>query len=464
MSYEAVVIGSGAGGAPAATVLGEHWGDGVCLVEAGRYFKKEDFNQLERDMLPALYAGSGLQGTEDGAVSVLQGQAVGGSTVVNDAICFRPPPEVEERWRAHGMEISLKALEPYVDEVERQMSVAQIPRAMVNKANYLVGLGAARLGWHGERLRHNAPGCVQCGFRHTGCAYDAKRSMNVSFVPRALEAGVELRDQTRVSHLERRDSGWEVHTDQGVLKTRRVVLCAGVVQTPAILLRSGIDAGTGLQFHLSANAWGDFEDPVDGFAGVPMSYGVLEFADVYGRTGPGFVMEGVSVQPLSFSVQPQFEGDDHDAVLGRYRHLAGVLSLVRSKARGRVSLGPGGRPTIDYPLIPEDTARFTEFYQRATELFLAAGATRALLSHREVRWATTPPREIRWDVGMGWVYTPHPFGGANRGTVTDAVGRVRDEPDLWVLDGSAIPEAIGVNPQISIASLAMEGAHRIIAG
>lgn len=464
MTFEALVIGSGAGGAPAAARLARDWGSGVGLIEAGKHWTAKEFNQIERDMIPALYAGSGLQGTEDGAMSVLQGNAVGGSTVINDAVCFRPPPELEERWRAHGMDISLDALDPYVDKVERVMGVTEIPKALVNKANYLVGLGAARLGWAGHRLRHNSPGCIQCGFRHTGCAYDLKRSMNISFVPIALEAGCQLFDETRVSHVERRGGVWEVHTDQGVMKAKRVVLAAGVVQTPAILLRSGIDAGEGVQFHLSTNAFGDFEDKVDGFAGVPMSYGVVEFADVYGHGGPGFVIEASNTQPLAFSVQPQQVGVDHTRTMERYPHLAGAICLVRSSGRGRVELGPKGRAKIHYPLVEHDQRRLLEYYRRITELFMAAGAKRTLLAHRSARWVTEPPGELEMGAGWAAVYTPHPFGGANRGTVTDGVGRVKDEDDLWVLDGSAIPEAIGVNPQITIASLALEGADRIVAG
>jgi choline dehydrogenase-like flavoprotein len=460
--YEVAVVGSGAGGGPAAAALADAWGDGVVLIEAGRHFKREDFNQLERDMLPALYAQSGLQGTEDGAIGMLQGRAVGGSTVVNDAICFRPPPEIEERWAALDAPVSVAELQPFVEEVERTLSVTQIPRHMINRANYLVGLGAARMGWAGDRLHHNSPGCVQCGFRHIGCAYDAKRSMNLTFVPLAVMRGAELRAQTEVQSLERKDGVWTLHTQGEPILAKRVVLAAGVVMTPTLLLRSGIEAGEGLQSHLCSVAWGDFEDRVDGFAGIPMAYGVLEHSDVYGHTGPGYLIEGVSVQPLSFSVQPQFHGLEHEDVLARYPYLAGALGVVRSKGRGRIELGPGGRPAIHHPLVEEDATRIADFYAKATEMFLAAGAKRALLAHRETRWVDAPPTDVCVEKHLAYLYAPHHFGGANRGTVCDAEGRVKGQEDLWVLDASAIPEALGVNPQVTIAALALQGAGRLL--
>lgn len=462
--FKAIVVGSGAGGAPAASRLAQRWGDGVAILEAGPHLTARDFTQVERDMVPRLYAGGGVQGTEDGAMSVLQGRVVGGSTTINDALCFGPPPELDERWAALGAEVSVAALAPYVREVEEVLEVSDIAREQINRANYLLGLGAARLGWSGGRLRHNSVGCVQCGFRHLGCAYDAKRSMDRTFVPRAVAAGAQLKAEHPVHHLTRRDGHWVVHLDHGrALTAEHVVLCAGIVHTPAILLRSGIAAGEGLQFHVQTLAWGDFDDPVDGFAGIPMAYGVYEFSDVFGHTGPGYLIEGVSVQPLAFSVQPQFEGEEHDEVLSRYRHLAGAVSLVRSSSRGRVTL-KGDRPSIDYPLGVHDTERLAHFYERSTELFLAAGARRVLLAHRHVRWVDRPTAVPTMAPQTFYVYTAHPFGGANRGTTTDAVGRVRGQPNLWVLDGSAIPEALGVNPQVTIAALALEGSDRLLAG
>ena len=462
--YKAIVVGSGAGGAPAAWNLARHWGSGVAMLEAGRFYQTGDFNQLEADMVSRLYARGGMQATEDGAISVLQGVAVGGSTVINDALCFRPPEEMFDRWQRYGVTLRAADLDPWLQELEQTMGVERMGRDLINRSNYLVGLGAANLGWRGERMHHNSPGCVQCGFRHFGCAYNVKRSMNLTYVPRAQQAGAELHAETRVSHLSRTGTHWRVHTNRGEYTAEHLVLAAGVVQTPSILLRSGIDAGQGLQFHVQTLAWGDFEEPVDGFNGIPMSYSILEFADVYGQQGPGYLIEGVANQPRSFAVQPQGEGGDKEEVLRRYRHLAGALMVLRSRGRGRIELGPDGEARIHYPLVDEDRERTGHYFQRATELFLAAGARRVLLAHRQTRWVTEPPHDLDIGPGMQYLYTPHPFGGAPRGTVLDGEGRVQGARNLWVLDASGFPEALGVNPQITIAALALQGSARIVDG
>ena len=254
----AAVIGSGAGGAHAAYALAQAWGDGVTLFEAGKHLRAKDFTQLESEMIPALYASAGTQASEDGSIGLLQGSAVGGSTVINDALCFRPPPEITKRWAAYGVEIDPSGLSLLVDEVEALLNVQRIPKEMINRANYLVGLGAARLGWAGERLHHNATGCLQCGFRHLGCAYDAKQSTNVSVIPRFEQLGGQLLAEHAVHHVERRGANWVLHVDTPTgrqeLEAEHVVLCAGVVQTPTLLLRSGIHAGDDVQVHVQTVA------------------------------------------------------------------------------------------------------------------------------------------------------------------------------------------------------------------
>jgi len=460
---KAIVIGSGAGGAPVAARLAEAWGDGVVLLEAGPHFQAPDFTQIEREMMPKLYAGAGTQATEDGSVAILQASCVGGTTVVNDALCLRPPPELEPRWKALGAEVSLQSLAPYVAQVERELGVEQIPQAMTNRANYLVGLGAARLGWKGERMHHNAAGCPECGLRHLGCAYDTKRSMNLTFVPRAVRAGARLKPSTKVERLVSNAGGWRVLCADMEFEAEHVVVAAGVVQTPMLLLKSGIPAGQGFQMHLQTLAWGDFDDPVDGFNGIPMAYSVLEFSDVYGHTGPGYMIEGVSTQALGFSVQPQAQGALHEEILRRYRYLAGAMMVLRASTRGTIRVGPGDRPRIDFPLEAHDLQRVLPYYQRATEMFMAAGARRVLLPHRQAHFVTKPPTDLEIGPGRTFFYTAHPFGGACRGGPTvDAVGRVKGQRNLWVLDASAFPEAPGVNPQIIICSVALEGAERLL--
>jgi choline dehydrogenase-like flavoprotein len=91
------IVGSGAAGAVLAWEMAER-GHKVVLLEKGGYHPREDFNQKEDDMIPMLYKSSGLQFTIPSGIAVAQGSCVGGSTVVNDAVCFRAPDAVLGWW------------------------------------------------------------------------------------------------------------------------------------------------------------------------------------------------------------------------------------------------------------------------------------------------------------------------------------------------------------------------------
>jgi len=95
---EACVIGSGAGGAVAAAELAAAGRD-VVVLEAGPHWTSRDFTQREDDMLPRLFEEAGMRQTADGAITVLQGRCIGGSTVHNLCYCFRTPDPILALWR-----------------------------------------------------------------------------------------------------------------------------------------------------------------------------------------------------------------------------------------------------------------------------------------------------------------------------------------------------------------------------
>src|SRR3989338_7863053 len=90
------VIGSGASGAILATKLAES-GKSVVIIESGGYYDGESMNQSERDMIPLLWKNGGANFTSDLGIPIAQGSCLGGSTVINDAVCFRIPQTVIEQ-------------------------------------------------------------------------------------------------------------------------------------------------------------------------------------------------------------------------------------------------------------------------------------------------------------------------------------------------------------------------------
>src|SRR5438270_5804449 len=136
LSADVVVIGSGAGGAVAAAELARA-GLSVIVLEEGGHHTKKDFVMREDVNYPMLYQESGARATKDVGITILQGRAVGGSTVVNYTTSFRTPPHVYEHWKKHHAvnDISIADLSPHWDTVEERLNIEKIPYELTNRNN-----------------------------------------------------------------------------------------------------------------------------------------------------------------------------------------------------------------------------------------------------------------------------------------------------------------------------------------
>jgi len=477
---DAVVVGSGAGGAPIAAALAEA-GLEVVLLEAGARVETREFDgdaatMLARLMKAATAADSGME--------LYAGACVGGSTVVNDALCWRPPPEALARWRGeHGLTgLSEAALAPYVDRVWVQIGAAPTERRNLSRNARLLARGAQRLGWAGEAMARNVRGCVNLGLCNLGCPSGAKQSALVTWVPRAERAGARVVPLARVERVRvegRRVRGVEgvrldpaTGTPAGPLRVEAplVVLAAGVLETPALLLRSGVAAGQGLQFHSSVYVTARFAEPVFGFYGPTMAYAVTEFSDVHGRRGPGFMLEnGTASAPVTASSLPGF-GVPLERAMAALPQLARTVVVLRDDTRGRLSLGRDGGARIAYDPTPGDRARIGEAIRRLAQLYLAAGAEEVWLPVEGSAPIRSPGELAALDgrlLGardLTLLYAVHLFGGACMGgdrerSVCDESGAVRGVAGLYVGDASALPTNTGANPQVTIMANALRVAE-----
>ena len=180
LECDVCVIGSGAGGAVVAQRLATA-GKRVIILEDGGYHASARFEMSEGTMFPRLYQEGGGRATADQSMAILQGRAVGGTTVVNWTTCFRTPERVFDHWAEHhGVEgITHAALVPHWETIERRLNVQQMRLDQVNANNLVTWRGLDALGWHKDLLFRNVKGCAHTGYCGTGCVIDAKQSMLV---------------------------------------------------------------------------------------------------------------------------------------------------------------------------------------------------------------------------------------------------------------------------------------------
>ena len=473
LTADAVVVGSGAGGAPVAAVLAES-GRRVIVLEAGPRLGAGDFTGDEGEMTARLWK---VAATADTTQSLYAGSCVGGSTVINDALCFRPPPEVLEEWRTvHGLAgLTDAAFQPFVERAWTDVHAEPTGRDHLNRNARLLALGAKRLGWSASATPRNVKDCANLGLCNYGCPSNAKQSALVTYVPRAERAGARVLAGTRALRV-RIESGAArgieaVGPDGAVLAIDAPVVCvgAGVLETPGLLLRSGVRGrvGQGLQFHSSVHVTARFPDPVHGYYGPTMAYAVDELADVHGHRGPGVMIESVTVQPIvAASALPGF-GAEHARVMEALPYLARALVVIHDRTRGTMT----EEGAIDYALIPADVERLRAGIVGAASCYLNAGADEVVLPihgtspiRREAELVAVMNMALR-PSDFANLYAVHLFGGAAMGggpepDACDERGAVVGVRGLYVVDAASLPSATGVNPQITI----MANALRIAAG
>jgi choline dehydrogenase-like flavoprotein len=221
--------------------------------------------------------------------------------------------------------------------------------------------------------------------------------------------------------------------------------------------------GRGLALHPLAAAFARFERPIDGFVGIPQSTYCDEF-ELLEDGSDGFIIEGIFAMPALFaSVCPSF-GEEHRAVMEDYRHFAGMYAMIKDEGRGTVSLGEAGKPLIDYELGEREKQLVRRGLGEVARIFLAAGAqfvTYLLSQPLVLRSAEEIARldELPLRPNEMALFSAHPQGScrmhadAARGPL-DGHGEAHEVPNLFVADARVFPTSVGINPQITIMTLA----------
>jgi choline dehydrogenase-like flavoprotein len=500
LTADAVVIGSGAGGAVVAAELAATGSD-VVILEMGEYLNEADFNGNEAEMTSRLFLGRGLLATADLGITVLAGSCLGGGTVVNWSDSLRTPDDVLDEWeRGHGLEgVTGAAFQQGFDVAERRMEVSTAD-SVPNENNAALKRGCEALGYHWDYIPRNASGCEQrCGGCQYGCPFGRKRSALLTFLQDAHDHGARIVAGCRVERILIRQGhaagveGWAADSSgerhRVVVRAPTVVVAGGSVESPALLLRSGLDnpnLGRHLHLHPVAVVAGFYEQPIRAWAGSAQTIKTDEFAHL--RGAHGFRIEMAPALPGTIASGTAWEGGlQHKLQMLRSAHAAIFFVLTRDTGEGTVQLDRRGRPVLRYWPNRVDAGFLVRGMQEITRIAFAGGAIAVSTTH-------SPPLRLESEAGrpgavgdapleqfLGEIagrgiaphrlplFTAHQMGscrlGADRNTsVADPYGQVHGVRGLFVADASGFPSASGVNPMLSVMALAYRVAQRIKSG
>ncbi|RBH53520.1 MULTISPECIES: GMC family oxidoreductase [Pseudomonas] len=488
LEADVAIIGSGAGGGTTAEILSAA-GYKVLLIEEGPLKTSSDFKMLEDQAYTSLYQEGIGRMSKDGAITILQGRAVGGTTLINWTSSFRTPEQTLEHWaKEHNVKGHGSAeMAPWFEKMEQRLGVA--PWVMPPNANNdVIRNGCEALGYSWKVIPRNVRGCWNLGYCGMGCPTNAKQSMLVTTIPATLEKGGELLYLARAERL-------QIEGDQVTglfcvamdercvapngrtiqVKARHYVLAGGGINSPGLLLRSKAPDPSGQLgkrtfLHLVNFSAGQFSEVINPFYGAPQSIYSDHFQWNAGVTGPmSYKLEVPPLQPALASTLLGGFGTQNALRMQQLPHTHMMLALMRDgfhpdSPGGSVELRGDGTPVLDYQVSAYAWDGLRRAYHSMAEIQFAAGAKSVLPLHADADYVNTlaKARELIDELSLELYRTrlgsAHVMGGCAMGeeaksAVTDSLGRHHQLRNLSVHDGSLFPTSIGANPQLSVYGL-----------
>jgi choline dehydrogenase-like flavoprotein len=475
ITADAVVVGSGAAGAIVAYRLAER-GRSVLVLERGLHLHPSQFSDDEVKQISNLYADGALQLSRDFSFQVLQGMCVGGSTVVNNAVCFDLPDDVLKDWNSRGAGLEQPRLAKSFERARELVQVRRPPSAHLQRGAEKFVEGATKLGLtepsHDvDVVEANIADCPGSGYCNIGCPYGTKLSMLDKVLPEGQERfGVEnlrVLPECRAERIETRNGRAEAvlaRLGDGRklrVEARTIVVSAGAIASSWLLMQSKIaksTAGRDVCFNMGSPITAEFEDRLDSFDGVQISH--------YYRppAGSGYVMETWFNPVVSQALNMPGWLGEHQHNMSRFPYLTAAGVLVGTTKTGRLRPALTGGVDIDFTPGKEDVETLIEALKLLSRIFLAADAKRVMPSTFQFHAFTKESQLGKLDdyvknskylsVGSG-----HPQGGnalnADSGKgVVDPSFRVHGFENLFVCDASVFPTATTVNPQLTVMALA----------
>lgn len=514
---DAVVIGSGFGGAVTACRLAEG-GYSVLILERGRRWDKTNFPRTPTDPWLWDHGHPELRhGWIDFRVfphmAVVQGAGVGGGSLIYANISVNAKPDTfETGWPP---EITYAALEPHYRAVREMLQAQPVPENQWPERTRLLKLAAERAGtadrfepldlavtfdeaWqydlpdphahsHSKEFI-NAHGkgqgtCVHLGNCDIGCDVGARNTLDLNYIARAEGHGAEVRPLHLARGIEPVTDGYRVWFDRiedealvpGEVSGRVVIVAAGSLGSTELLLRCRDQYRTlpNLSPFLGRN-WssnGDFLTPaIHPLRAVSPTRGptitaAVNFLDGSHHGQHFFIEDGGFPDLAGNYLMRLAEGASaHPGV----KALINTVRFLLSGSDPFKHVMPWfaqGRDAANGTLSLKANRLFLDWDVRESEPTINA----IVQTHMDFAAKTggVPLVPLTWTIGRDLV-TPHPLGGCNMGTepdrgVVDHKGEVFGYRDLYVADGAIVPEALGLNPSKTIAALAERIAALIVA-
>ncbi|VYS63238.1 unnamed protein product [Arabidopsis thaliana] len=487
---DAVVVGSGSGGGVAAGVLAKA-GYKVLVVESGNYYARSKLSLLEGQAMDDMYLSGGLLATSDTNVVILAGSTVGGGSTINWSASIKTPEHVMKEW-AEKSKLEMFGSDLYreaMDVVCKRMGV-QCGFVEEGFNNEILRKGSEKLGLPVKNIPRNAPSDHYCGFCCLGCKKGQKQGTSETWLVDLVESGNGLIlpgcQATEVMYdceqgKKKKATGvaFAFGEEIYVVESRVTVVACGALRTPHLLKRSGLknsNIGRNLCLHPVVMAWGWFPEEdkwpekkkksYEGGIMTAMSSVVIE--ETHSSYGE-MVIQTPALHPGMFSgIIPWTSSKDFKTRMLKFSRTAHIFALLRDKGTGTID----SKTYIDYNLNDEDEESLKNGLERVLKILAAAGAEKIGTHHSEgrslnvrtasaleiERFAREESSKPLKDLS-GQICSAHQMGSCRMGirpeeSAVRPTGETWEVEGLFVADTSVFPTALGVNPMVTVQSIA----------
>ncbi|KAA8651367.1 hypothetical protein EYZ11_000935 [Aspergillus tanneri] len=506
---DVVVVGSGCGGSVAAKNLAEA-GHKVLVVEKSYHHSTRHFPMAFNEGFVSMFEAAAAVGTDDGSMGIFAGSVWGGGGTVNWSASLQTQGYVRQEWANLGL--------PFFTSLEFQKSLDRVCERMGvssehtqhNTSNRVLLEGARKLGYAASPVPQNTGGATHyCGHCTLGCRSAEKKGPTETFLVDAANAGATFVEGFRVDKVlytetkggrvasgvegiwTSRDahlglSGVGATKRKVIIKAKKVVVSCGSLQSPLLLLRSGIknpQVGRNLRLHPVVIGGAVFDEEIRPWEGGALTAVVNEFEDQDGH-GHGVKIECLTMIPPAFlPAFPWRDGLDYKLWAAKLPRMTGFITLTKDKGSGRVYPDPvDGRCRVDYTVSAVDRKHIIESLVASVKIAYISGAKEFHTSCREMPPFIRPAEAADPEAAEGtnnaalqaWIAelrrktldpertlfaSAHQMGScrmgpSSRSSVVDPNCQVWGTRGLYVVDASVFPSASGVNPMVTNMAIA----------
>jgi len=456
--YDFIIVGSGSSGGALAYYLHQS-GAKVLLIEAGQFYRKNTFPRTEAETSAHLYWGGGIEFSKDARMGFLRARLVGGSSIVYQCLMDRFDDLAFHDWKLEsGVNwFTLPDMESHYHAVENDLALYTFKQEDRNGNARLFSDACDKLGYKWHYLRRGQSDCCMgvhndCINCLGGCHRDSKQSSMVAFIQKAEKEGLEIATDIEIQYFEHKKDSVIVygHHRGGKISFTgsKMILAGGAFGSTKVMYQSGYKKklpalGTRFASHPQFMWYGFQREPVDAHKHMFQS---VASKDASFRQ-QGFKLENVFAPPISTSMLFTATGSAHQDFLKRYRHMQCIEVAVRDENVGTIQVDKKGKLIVDKPLTAQDLHRKSKGLEAIKNILVAAGAYEVY--------------ESQMYFGL------HLMGGCVMGTdddksVVNPEFQVHGLKNVFIADSSIFPNAPGINPSLTIMSLAHKLAAQLI--